>query len=144
MARWWWRGVFSVEVPEGWQVRDFSEGVEFVPPDDSAAVHFSSHRREEPKAPEVGEASEWVRDFLLNNLAAEAGDHPPESPTPFGRACMISFVQDGEDAPRYWEVGVHLWPERAVFFTYNHDAFRPDLQESARSIFRSAEPDASG
>src|SRR6266545_2376547 len=98
MARWRWEGAFSIDVPDGWDVNDFSDGVEVVPPDPSGAA-------------------------------------------PLGREARLACVQQTNEGPRPWEIAVQVWPERAVFFTYNHDGSRPDHRDAALTMFASVEPD---
>jgi hypothetical protein len=56
----------------------------------------------------------------------------------------MSCVQQTNEGPRPWEIAIHVWTERAVFFTYNHDGSRPDLRDAALTMFASVGPDRQG
>jgi hypothetical protein len=140
MARWRWEGAFSIDVPDGWDVNDFSDGVEVVPPDPSGAAHFSTYKRVPPRPVEPGEASGWLCGFADQQLGVPVDD-PPEIAAPLGREARLACVQQTNEGPRPWEIAVQVWPERAVFFTYNHDGSRPDHRDAALTMFASVEPD---
>jgi hypothetical protein len=41
---------------------------------------------------------------------------------------------------RHWEVGAHVWPKRAVVFSYTDNGDPSEFRETAVGMFRSIEP----
>lgn len=138
--RWVWNGVLSLDVPEGWEVRNQDDVIEIVPPKPVGAVHISVLRRTRPNEVQDGEAALLAADFARKRGVGDP--RPSETRHGGGRLARIAFQSVGEARALTWDVEARVWGGRALVCSYCHDGRDAWAREAALLMFASIEPHA--
>lgn len=137
MGRVVWDGVLATDVPDDWEIRDLGDLIEILPPDVSGAVHLSIYRRDPDENVLEGTAARWVE-----RVAAGRGvdlAQVEERQTEKFREAFASFRAPEQELP-WWDVGVRVWDDRAVLFTFSRDESGTEAREQALAVFRELSP----
>ncbi len=136
--KWTWEGIFSMDVPDEWQVREKEGVIEVVPPASNGAVHVSVLRRALPQLVQAGEATRILEDF------ASKQDAPTpsiiESALGAERIARSVFESTSKHGLCTWEVEVRVWPSRAIVSSLCFDGKDETLRRRANQMFQSIEP----
>lgn len=142
--RWQWKGIFSVDVPDDWEVRELGGGlVEIVPPEPFGAAEISVVKRHAAGPVKRGEAAELGRSFALAQGARQltaVREHSHEG----GLLAQASFTSTDPEGDVHWELVAIVSTERAFLCTYCHDGSHEDLKSKAILMFMSLKPGSWG
>lgn len=137
MIEWRWKGLFSMTVPDDWDVRELGDLLEFIPPDESGAAQISVLRRsrEESDSPEV--ARELVENFMSKHNARSIVAEPESKNRRSATLATQSFISEDEFGQLFWDVTAIVWDDLAVICTYCHSGTSGEHRQSARSMYES-------
>ena len=138
--RWVWEGVLSLDVAEGWEVRDGDELIEIVPPEPVGAVHISVLRRTRPNEVQDGEAALLAADFARKRGVSDP--RPSEVRQGSGRLARIAFQSIEEHGTLTWDVETRVWDGRALVCSYCHGGQDARAREAALRMFASIQAEA--
>jgi hypothetical protein len=136
--RWLWKGIFSLEVPEGWHVVETGDLIEITPPQPVGAAHISVLRRGRNGPIAYGEASELVSNFA-HKQGGEAADLSEEAEESHWTA-RAEFETTDQTGELRWDVEAHVWDERALVCSFCHDGLNEGIRRAALEMFRSIAP----
>jgi hypothetical protein len=127
-----------MEVPDNW-LRSESDGlIELQPPSPVGAIHMRVLTRTRDSAVRQGEAALLAADFARKQGAAVGTDR--ERTANGQLIASLSFVDTDASGPRYWDVQVRVWRERALVCSYCHDGLHVPERQQALAILSSIIP----
>jgi len=137
-VRWIWEGVFSLDVPDGWEVRDEGGLIEIVPPDPVGAVHISVLKRAKPNNVRDGEATQLAADFARKR--GVSNPQPSEITQSGGRLATIAFQSVEENGTLTWDVETRVWDGRVLVCSFCHGGQDVRVRDAALRMLASIQP----
>lgn len=108
---WRWEGLFTVEVPEDWKVRDLDNLVELEPLGRAGSAHISPMRRSPESTERDGDAVRAALEFAGTRRAVGLECEPERRVGEHASArCVYATDEDGFRL--WWDVVVHVCPVR--------------------------------
>ena len=135
-----WEGFLSLQVPEGWSVRDSRDLIEIVPPRPVGAVDISVLSRSDPLV-QRGDAQRVLNNFVHNRPSHEADWHGPE--LSLGEHAFA--VEGGFELPDpqgnvIFDVRVMVSPRLAIIGSYCHGGDDDETRLLGMKLLRSVIP----
>jgi hypothetical protein len=136
--RWVWKEIFSMEIPESWNIKDLGDLIEIIPPEPVGAAHISILRRK--KSDDVNDEEPTI---ILKNFAHKQGFRILDND--IRRIALnirrASFKTEDKQGHLCWIVYVHVWRTRAVLCSYCYDCKEHSLCDQAEQMFDSIQPE---
>jgi hypothetical protein len=137
VSRWVWNGLFSMDVVEGWDVRESPGLIEIVPPEPVGAIHISVLSRARDGHVQIGEASE-----LVKNFAQKQGCNQPRVTESDACVARGQFRTGSDTDWYYWDVEARVWAKRGLVCSYCHDGRSETHRKAALAMFASIQTEA--
>lgn len=136
--RWLWEGIFSIDIPNGWELHERGDLIEVVPPNPVGAAHVSVLKRTRTGDVAHGEAELLAADFARKQGVPRP--KPAESREGGQAVARMNFQTADEQGPYYWHVEARVWDGRALICSYTHNGRDEASKRAALSMFGSIQP----
>lgn len=138
---WRWEGVFSLEVPFNWEVREREGGlIELCPSASTSAAHISILRREGTTTAD-GEAQAAVQHFATTRGARSLKTAAETRSGQEHTTAQASYLTEEAGTRLWWDVMAHVWPSRGALCSFARAEQVSPHRDIALEIFSSLRPD---
>jgi hypothetical protein len=135
---WVWQDIFSLDIPERWDLRQKESLIEITPPEPVGVVHISVLKRTRVGSVRKGEAKELVSDFTRKQGVENC--KVSETGLSSHAIAQTNFETSDDQGSLYWHVEAHVWQERALVCSLCFDGINTQFQREALAMLRSIAP----